>query len=316
MGVNDIRHSIVIVSYNQEKYIINAIKSIFEQEIPPYELVILDDCSSDSTAKLAREYIAANPHSFHCQVIVNESNLGIPRNMQKAAVVSSGNVLSLLAADDVWFSNGTRCVKNGIENSQLNPDKDNFVCFAPTLSMNPDGSNRFVTNYVIYKDSALRTMIRKCAPFGKIGFSRSALIGVDYPVDIGLWADWVWDVSICDKVNKYYEINELCFVHYGQIGVSSNTDVNEIDESYWRACIYLLEKHKKEFNFFDRMYLVGEKYYLLWKIKKEYQFLILSLFLMILNSFNCGSLTSFKSMVSRYMPEKIIEFVRKLSKIL
>jgi glycosyltransferase involved in cell wall biosynthesis len=312
MNEISIKHSIVIVSFNQENYILNAIKSIYEQEIPPYELIILDDRSNDSTVKFAKEYIANNPPRFSYKIIVNEKNLGIPRNMKKAAEVSTGNVLSILAADDIWFSNGTRCVKSGIEKNQLNPDKDNFVCFSPTLTMNQDGSRKFVVNYKIYKKSPLQTMVRKCAPFGKIGFSRSVLIGVDYPDDIGLWADWVWDISICEKAEKYYQINENCFVHYENIGISSKTDSREIDRSYFMACKYLLDNYKKKLNFFDRLYLIGEKSYLEWKTHGGFFLYLKSILLMLINLINSGGGASFNSLLSRYLPSKIINIMRIL----
>jgi glycosyltransferase involved in cell wall biosynthesis len=314
MGNDKIKHSIVIISYNQERYILKAIKSIYDQEIPPYELIILDDCSNDSTIKIAREYITKNPTIFQCKIIVNEHNLGIPMNMKKAAEVSSGNVLSLLAADDEWLSNGTRCVINGIEKNNLNPDKDDFVCFSPTLSMNIDGSNQISSGYKIYRNSPLQTMVRKCAPFGKIGFSRSVMIGIDYPSDIGLWADWVWDVSICNRAKKYYQIKEHCFIHYGEIGVSSTTNSHEIDQSYWKASKYLLDNYKDKINLLDRLYLVGEKYYSQWKIYGGIFNCGISILLTCINLANSGGGASFNSLLSRFIPRKVFTIIRTIKK--
>ena len=43
--------SVIILTYNQEKYIQDTIRSVIDQDYPYLELVILDDCSTDSTEK-------------------------------------------------------------------------------------------------------------------------------------------------------------------------------------------------------------------------------------------------------------------------
>ncbi|MBU3580979.1 glycosyltransferase family 2 protein [Polynucleobacter sp. AP-Capit-er-40B-B4] len=314
--MKNIKHSIVIVSFNQEKYIVNAIKSIFDQQLEPYELIVLDDCSTDGTAKVAHELIESYNPSFKCRVIINERNLGIPKNMKKAAEVSSGNVFSLLAADDIFLPNATRCVKNAIQKAGLDPDHDVFVCFSPSLNMDADGKNQVLANYKIYRQSPFQTMIRKCAPFGKIGFSRSSIINVDYPDDIGIWADWAWDISICNQANSYYVINEICYIHYAKIGVSSKTANAEIDDSYLKVTIYLMNKYKNSLSFFDRIYLEGERAYLSWKINRGFLTLVKSILFTLVNIFNSGSLSSSKSLASRFLHSNLINAFRKSKEIL
>ena len=52
MELRNLKHSVVVISYNQQDLVIRALKSIVKQEILPYEIIILDDCSSDQTARL------------------------------------------------------------------------------------------------------------------------------------------------------------------------------------------------------------------------------------------------------------------------
>lgn len=314
--MQNFKHSIVIVSFNQEQYIANAIKSIYDQELKPYELIILDDCSTDATVKVAYEFIELHKPSFKCQVIVNDHNLGIPKNMKKAVEVSSGNIFSLLAADDIFLPNFTRCVEHGILRAGLNPENEAFVSFSASMNMELDGSNQVVANYKIFRNSPFRTMIRKCAPFGKIGFSKLAMLNVDYPENIGLWADWAWDISICQKAKKYYVLDEICYVHYAKIGVSSSTSSVEIDASYLEVTLYLLHKYKNSLLLLDRIYLEGEKYYLFWKKKRGVILYVISIIFTFINIFNAGSLSSRKSLTSRFFSSKVIMTFQKIKRFL
>ena len=51
--------SVLITSYNREKYIEEAIQSVLSQEYTNFELIIVDDCSTDNTLKLATSYANA-----------------------------------------------------------------------------------------------------------------------------------------------------------------------------------------------------------------------------------------------------------------
>ena len=49
--------SIVVVTYNQSKYIIECIESILLQDYPNKEIIVVDDCSTDNTKEILSEYI-------------------------------------------------------------------------------------------------------------------------------------------------------------------------------------------------------------------------------------------------------------------
>ena len=51
-----IKHSIIMICYNQEQYIRQALDSVLCEQIKPYEIIIGDDFSTDGTRKILREY--------------------------------------------------------------------------------------------------------------------------------------------------------------------------------------------------------------------------------------------------------------------
>ena len=47
--------------YNHEKYVVNAIRSIIEQDLRPLELILIDDGSTDASVKVINDYLASHP---------------------------------------------------------------------------------------------------------------------------------------------------------------------------------------------------------------------------------------------------------------
>ena len=93
--------SFVLISYNQEDTIQEAVKAAFLQDYSPLEVVISDDCSRDRTfdivGRMAVDYVG--PH----RVVLNrnERNLGIAGNVNRAVARASGDLIVMAAGDDV-----------------------------------------------------------------------------------------------------------------------------------------------------------------------------------------------------------------------
>ena len=84
--------TIAIPAYNSENVIVEAIMSAKNQLYPNKEILVIDDCSTDNTAKIAREW--------GCRVIVNEKNLGIGGNIRRCMEEAKGKYVLYLCADD------------------------------------------------------------------------------------------------------------------------------------------------------------------------------------------------------------------------
>lgn len=109
------RFSFLMITYNQEKYIVEALNSALAQDYPNLEIVISDDCSSDRTFDIASD-IAKNYHGPHKIILHrNEPNLGIGGNFHQAYTLSSGEWLFMAAGDDVFLPNRCRVVAEAIK---------------------------------------------------------------------------------------------------------------------------------------------------------------------------------------------------------
>ncbi|AGW91659.1 hypothetical protein N234_16645 [Ralstonia pickettii DTP0602] len=90
--------SIITTSYNYERFIGRAIESVLEQTYQNWELVIVDDCSSDGSWEAISQYKDARVRAFR-----NEVNLGACASYNKAYSYCNGTLIASLDSDDVFL---------------------------------------------------------------------------------------------------------------------------------------------------------------------------------------------------------------------
>lgn len=91
--------SIILTSYNYEKYIKEAINSVLNQTVNDWELIIIDDYSTDNSIDIIIEF--ANLDN-RIQVIRNCENLGLKDSIKTALLAVTGEWIAFLESDDVW----------------------------------------------------------------------------------------------------------------------------------------------------------------------------------------------------------------------
>lgn len=92
--------SFIVTVYNMEKYLTKCLDSIINQIYHNYELVIIDDCSTDSSGAIAKKY--EEKYSGICTVVKNDSNLGLGSSRYVGMNVAKGEYLVYVDADD-WI---------------------------------------------------------------------------------------------------------------------------------------------------------------------------------------------------------------------
>jgi len=93
--------SFVLTSYNQEKYIQEAISGALTQTYSPLEIIISDDCSTDNTFKIIQQTISLYRGKHIVTVNRNENNLGIGEHLNKIIEMASGEFIICAAGDDI-----------------------------------------------------------------------------------------------------------------------------------------------------------------------------------------------------------------------
>ena len=107
---NDISFTIIIPTYNTEKYIPNCIESILNQEYDNYEIIIVDDCSTDKTLEIIKQYESDNIRIFSAP---KNSGPGIARNI---GIEHAKNEYILFCdSDDYYLENAFEKICKKIE---------------------------------------------------------------------------------------------------------------------------------------------------------------------------------------------------------
>ncbi|MEE1211697.1 MAG: glycosyltransferase [Treponema sp.] len=104
MAVNndELIFSVVVIAYNQEKYIEKTLDSILSQEHSySYEIIIGDDCSSDKTPQIIEEYRKSYPSIV--KPIYNSKNLGAMNNYYNTISKVKGKYIMICGGDDYWL---------------------------------------------------------------------------------------------------------------------------------------------------------------------------------------------------------------------
>ncbi len=110
--------SIIVITYNSSKYVLETLESAKAQTYQNIELIISDDGSKDNTVELCEKWLVANKDRFvNSQIITVEKNTGIPANCNRGVKASKGEWIKLVAGDDILLedcitSNLYFCLKN------------------------------------------------------------------------------------------------------------------------------------------------------------------------------------------------------------
>lgn len=91
--------SIITPLYNSEAFISETIQSILNQTYSNWELLLIDDCSTDGTISLVNGFISQNNN---ITLLKNEYNQGAAVSRNKGIRAANGNYIAFLDADDLW----------------------------------------------------------------------------------------------------------------------------------------------------------------------------------------------------------------------
>ena len=91
--------TIVTPSWNSEKYILDTIKSVQAQTYQNWEMIIVDDCSSDHTVEIVEGVSIKDPR---VRIFIQETNSGAAKARNRSMQAGKGRFVAYLDADDIW----------------------------------------------------------------------------------------------------------------------------------------------------------------------------------------------------------------------
>jgi glycosyltransferase involved in cell wall biosynthesis len=201
--------SVAMCTYNGEKFLGAQLKSISEQAMRPYEMVICDDGSTDSTLEIVKAFADEAP--FPVRFLRNEATLGSTKNFEKAICLCTGDAIALCDQDDIWHQDKLELMGQVLE---LNPDIGGVFSDASLIDENskqlPDslwGSIEFTPRRqaLLNDQGATLVLLEKNAVTGATFLFRSQFIPYVTPIP----AEWVHDAWIVLLISTLARVRAL-----------------------------------------------------------------------------------------------------------
>ena len=210
--------SVVIPAYNREKTIRTAIQSVLNQTVLPQKIIIIDDCSTDRTVEIVREFCAENQNLC---LLEQKKNFGAQAARNRGIQEAKTEWIAFLDSDDEWLPNKLELQKRAIEK---NPEYDIYY-----------------GDYYIQKRG--RKHYKNCGMTGRNGNCLKAvlfnsqvlfqgmIVRKEVLQEIGLldekvlaYQEWDLNISLAQKY-KYYYINKPLFIYKLHEGETISKDI-------------------------------------------------------------------------------------------
>lgn len=113
--------SIIVITYNSSKFVLETLESVRNQTYQNIELIISDDCSMDDTVEVCENWIKNNHNRFiRTEIITSNENKGISQNCNKGIGVARGEWIKLIAGDDILIETCLSQYITFIDNNDFN----------------------------------------------------------------------------------------------------------------------------------------------------------------------------------------------------
>jgi glycosyltransferase involved in cell wall biosynthesis len=200
------RTSIALCTYNGARFLAEQLNSIAAQDRPPDEIVICDDRSTDATLDIVAEFSKRVPFPVRC--FVNEQNVGVIKNFEKAIIACTGDIIFLSDHDDYWRPEKIRTMAREFEN-----DADVGLVFSDALVTDAELNSLGTTMWKVVgldqkgldgiaNGDALSRFIRTYTVTGATAAFRASLRDEIVPIPVSFMHDaWIADIAAaCSKV--------------------------------------------------------------------------------------------------------------------
>jgi glycosyltransferase involved in cell wall biosynthesis len=148
--------SVIIPTYNRASFITKAIDSILRQSFNDYEIVVVDDGSTDTTRQALQQYGKRI-------TVVHQANSGVGAARNRGIGNANGKWIAFLDSDDEWKEN---YLARQLEHIRSNPSVIAFITNA--INIHPGGVRHTHFKDMILKRFGVRTFIRIKRPFRAI----------------------------------------------------------------------------------------------------------------------------------------------------
>lgn len=247
--------SIILPVYNSEKFLDKTINSVLDQSYPNFELIIIDDKSTDNSLKIANKF---QRKDSRIRLISQPENKGVASARNIGLKKVKGKYILFLDSDDTLPRNTLKYYKNEIAKNEADIIQSRIL----TKGIHPNNKNYLKGKNKIYDNI---TVIKKFLNFrnipGYVGgkaYKKSIIKNIRFKEDMQYGEDGVFTLECLLKVKKYeianfygysYLIRNNSLSRRGMDYSRNNLDVFK-QIKYMQTCIPTnFEKYKIVFTF-------------------------------------------------------------------
>ena len=190
--------SIVIPTYNSAKYITETIQSVQKQTHHNWEMIVVDDCSSDNTVDIIKEIIAKDNR---IQLHKLKSNSGPAFARNKGIEHVKGKYMTFLDADDIWFNDFIENSIKTITETRIHFVFSSYKRSDETLSF--IYSDFIVPQKVTYTDILKTNSISCLTAFIDIEvLGKKSMPLIQKRQDMGLWLQYLKEIPFAYGIQE------------------------------------------------------------------------------------------------------------------
>jgi len=247
--------SILIASYNKEKYIKRCINSCLNQTYKNIEIIFVDDGSKDNSFKIAKKYKKIKIYKKKRKKLKSKFNTFFQiDNYLYGLRKSKGSIISFLDADDFYKINKIKSVVKYFENNK----KSRILFDKPIIYFSKE--NFFVND--AYKDTDRGTLWPKFPPTSCISIRRNFFLKILDELKNKKFSLLAIDfrIAVISKVifDEFKIINKYLTFYFQDEKGSENVNYKKFSKNWWARrmqahefMIYLLKKNKINYKNLD-----------------------------------------------------------------
>lgn len=244
--------SVVITTYNREKYVIRAIDSVLWQTYKNIKIIIVDDCSADNTQKVIFERYSQDPR---ITILRNRDNLGFPESLNKGVAMAQGKYIARVDDDDFWSDN--KKLEKQVNFLENHPD---YVMAGGGAIWVNEAEKEIFKFLLPEKDEDIRKHLLSdnCFVHSTVIFKKEAWESAQgYDKKLGTSCDWGLWLEL-GKFGKFYNFPEY-FTYYSKW--TQNVS-NFVTKDGFKIRIKLCKKYNKYYPGYWRAFSLGWIYFL------------------------------------------------------
>lgn len=197
--------SIIVPAYNCEKYLEETVESVIAQTWQDWEMLILDDCSKDSTYEKMRELARRDSR---IRIFRNPQNMGAAATRNRGICKAKGEWIAFLDSDDLWAE---KKLEKQIHLQKQNQDA--VFIFTGSAFIEDDGMTIAHVLHVpkqVDRKTLLRQNVISCS---SVLIRKEYLLEVPMPEEEGIHEDFAAWLEILKKVPYAYGIDEPMLIY-------------------------------------------------------------------------------------------------------